>query len=87
LGATANGESSAVDWSDEDVLAAADATMPAEQDRRLSELLDRQQAGLLTPPERSELTALMQLYQDRQLRKARGLREAVLRGLREPLGP
>src|SRR5688572_7778164 len=52
------------DWSDEDVLAASDAALPAAADQRLSELLDRQQADALTPPEQAELTALMQLYQD-----------------------
>jgi hypothetical protein len=59
--------------------------LPAE-DRRLSELLQRQQAGLLGDGERAELSALMQAYQEGLLRKARALREAVLRGLREPLG-
>jgi hypothetical protein len=74
-------------WSDEEVLAAADATMSVEEDERLSELLDHQQAGSLTEAERVELAALMQVYASGTLRKAFGLREAVRRGLREPLEP
>jgi hypothetical protein len=61
--------------------------MPATDDERLSELLDRQQAGSLTAAERSELTALIALYQRLLLRKAQGLREAVQRGLRQPAQP
>ena len=40
-------------WTDEEVLAAADAMMSLEDDERLSELLDHQQAGLLTDAERA----------------------------------
>jgi len=69
-------------WSDQEVLAAADGGMPAAADERLSELLNRQQAGLLKDTEHAELTALMQLYQQGLLRKAQALREAVRRGLR-----
>ncbi len=61
--------------------------MPAAEDERLSDLLDRQQAGSLSVAERSELTALMALYQRLLLRKAQGLREAVRRGLRRPVQP
>jgi uncharacterized protein YnzC (UPF0291/DUF896 family) len=57
--------------------------MPPADDRRLSELLDRQQASALTADERAELHTLMQTYQEGQLRKAQALREAVGRGLRE----
>ena len=64
---------------------AADTQMPAAEDRRLSELLDRQQAASLSGEERAELRALMQTYQEGLVRKARALREAVRRGLREPL--
>jgi len=59
--------------SDAEVLAAADSQMEPSQDRRFSELLDRQQAGKLTSDERPELMALMQVY--------------VQRGLRKPLEP
>jgi hypothetical protein len=74
-------------WSDQEALAAADAQMPEAEDRRLSELLRRQQAGLLQPKEQGELTALMGLYQRGLLRKSQGLREAVRRGLRPPVQP
>jgi hypothetical protein len=71
--------------SDEEVLTLTELQMEPSQDRRLSVLLDRQQAGTLTATERSELLALMQVYQEGLLRKAQALREAVRRGLREPL--
>lgn len=74
-----------VDLCDEDVLAATELELPDMQDRRLSELLDRQQAGLLTEVERTELATLMHLYQHGLLRKAEALQEAVRRRLREPL--
>ena len=72
--------------SDEEVLALTDLQLETGQDRRLSVLLDTQQAGWLTEAERTELRALMQLYEEGLLRKAQALREAVRRGLREPLG-
>jgi hypothetical protein len=83
----ANGEPPVADWPDEQVLATADAGLPLTADQRLSELLDAQQAGRLTPPEHADLAALMQVYQDGLLRKARAVREAVRRGLREVPGP
>ena len=73
--------------SDEEVLALTELQLEAHQDRRLSTLLDRQQAGKLSDAERSELLALMQLYQEGLLRKAQALHEAVRRGLRQPLEP
>lgn len=73
--------------SDEEVLTLTKLQMEPRQDRRLSALLDRQQAGELTPEERSELLVLMQLYQEGLLRKAQALHEAVRRGLRQPLEP
>jgi hypothetical protein len=72
---------------DAEILALADLQLPAAQDQRLSDLLDRQQAGTITEPERAELAALFQLYQEGLLRKAQALAEAVRRGLREPLSP
>ena len=87
LGASPAQERPIADWPDAEVLAAADAQMPPAEDRRLSELLERQQAGTLQPAERPELAALMSLYQSGLLRKARALREAVRRGLRGPLEP
>lgn len=71
--------------SDEQVLALTELQMEPDQDARLSELLDRQQADLLAEDERLELQALMQIYQEGLLRKATALSEAVRRGLMEPL--
>ena len=73
--------------SDRKVLELADSMMVAKQDRRLSVLLGRQREGELTPPERVELMALMQVYQDGLLRKAQAIAEAVRRGLRGPPDP
>ncbi|NEU79486.1 hypothetical protein [Nostoc sp. UIC 10630] len=71
--------------SDEKVLVLTELQMEAEQDARLSELLDRQQSGTLSEGDRSELQTLMQVYQEGLLRKATALSEAVKRGLIEPL--
>jgi hypothetical protein len=71
--------------SDQEVLATADLQLEDAQDRRLTELLDRQQAGTLDGGGRTELAALMQVYQEGLLRKSQALVEAVRRGLREPL--
>ena len=60
--------------------------MESEEDSRLSELLDKQQAGMLTESEYSELQTLMQIYQEGLLRKATALSEAVKRGLIKGLG-
>src|SRR5437773_925134 len=84
LGTAANQLADAGAWSESEVLAATQTAMPPAEDERLSILLDRQQAGTLTTPERTELSALLNLYQNLLLRKAQGLREAVERGLREP---
>jgi hypothetical protein len=84
---TAAGESAPpmTELSDQEVLALTRLEMPAAQDRQLSRLLHRQQAGRLTSRQRAELIALMQVYQEGLLRKAQALREAVRRGLIEPL--
>jgi len=75
------------DLSDAELLTLTELQMHPDQDRRLSVLLDHQQAGELPDVERTELLALMQLYQEGLLRKAEALHEAVKRGLREPLAP
>ena len=72
---------------DEEVLAFTKLELEAHQEQRFTRLLDKQQAGMLTTIERSELLALMQIYQERLLQKAQALREAVQRGLIEPLTP
>lgn len=71
--------------SDEKVMALTELQMEPDQDARLSDLLERQQAGILTEEERPELQPLMQIYQEGLLRKATALSEAVRRGLIEPL--
>jgi len=76
-----------ISWSDEEVLAATESELPCLEDQRLSDLLHRQQAGTLAAPEQPELQVLLEMYQRGLLRKAQALREAVRRGLREPLQP
>ena len=76
-----------VEMSDAEVLTVADSQMDVTQDRRFSDLLNKQQAGILADNEQPELLALMQVYQEGLLRKAQALKEAVHRGLREPLEP
>lgn len=71
--------------SDEEVIALTELQMEPDSDQRLSKLLDKQQAGTLTEAERSELWTLMQVYQEKLLLKAQALREAVTRGLRQPI--
>ena len=88
LGTSSSPQENMSGWPDEQVLATADDPgIVSTEDRRLSELLHRQQAGILTEAERPELTSLMELYQTQLLRKAQALREAVRRGLRPPLQP
>jgi hypothetical protein len=83
LGGENNDNASMQTWSDDQVIAMADEELPSDEDRRLSELLDRQQAGVLVNGEKPELSALIERYQDGLLRKAHAWREAVRRGLRE----
>ena len=77
----------ATELTDDEVLTQARLQMTPGQDRQLSTLLHRQQTGELSDMERSEMLALMQVYLEGLLRKAQALREAVRRGLREPLEP
>ena len=81
------GETAMANLSNEEVLALADLQMNAADDRKLSQLLDKQQAGTLAETERIELMRLMQIYQSSLLQKAEGLAEAVQRGLRKPMTP
>ena len=71
--------------SDEEVLALSEMMMPKEQDERLGELLAQQRENQLDPEGRKELAQLMWLYKQGMLQKSQALREAVERGLREPL--
>ena len=47
----------------------------------MSELLDRQQLGLITNVEKSELEMYLETYNKANLRKAHGIVESVNRGL------
>jgi hypothetical protein len=71
--------------SDQQVMALTQLEMEPAQDGRLSDLLDKQQAGTLSSAEPQELSSLMQIYREGLLRKATALAEAVKRGLMEPL--
>jgi hypothetical protein len=73
--------------SDKEVLALTELRMDPEADRRLSEMLDQQQAGELTDHEQPELVALMRTYEMGLLRQSQAFAEAVRRGLIPPLQP
>ncbi|ETW96206.1 MAG: hypothetical protein ETSY1_27555 [Candidatus Entotheonella factor] len=73
--------------SDEEVLELSELQLPNKQDRRLSKLLQKQQDQVLSVQEHTELSVLMQCYQEGLLRKAQALHEAVRRQLRKPLEP
>jgi hypothetical protein len=70
------------DWKDDEVAAAADIRLPAQDARRISELLDLQQACQISTDQQAELQNLMTCYQALQLYQARALGEAIRRGLR-----
>jgi Arc/MetJ-type ribon-helix-helix transcriptional regulator len=70
---------------DEDVLALASLKMPVTQNDRLGELQQKGKRKSLSETERTELRALLHIYQMGQLRKSEGRAEAVRRGLRTPL--
>jgi hypothetical protein len=72
---------------DAELLALTELQLPEVQDRRLSALLDAQQAGRLSDAERAELAALLQAYNEGLLRKAHALAEALRRGFRTQLAP
>ncbi len=72
---------------DEQLLALCDSQMEPRQSERVSELLNKQQAGTLTASELPELWALARIYELGQLQKAEALAEAVKRGLRLPVPP
>ncbi len=72
-----------LDCSDAEVLAIANMKMSEVENKRMSELLDRQREETITPLERNELDALFRVFQFGNLRKAQGIYEAVRRGLIE----
>ena len=69
--------------SDEDVRELAQSQMNAVQNARMSELLEKQQAGQLVDFEKDELEVLLYIYQEGSIRKAQALVEARRRGLVE----
>jgi hypothetical protein len=85
LGAHINTLPPVTELSAEQLLALTELQLEPKQDAQLSELLDQQQAGIISPESRLELEALMQIYQEGLLRKATALAEAVKRGLIPPL--
>lgn len=72
---------------DREVLALTKLRMEPDADRRLSELLDRQQAVELDDRDGAELAALMRIYEISLLRQSQALAEAVERKLIPPLEP
>ncbi|MBC8443472.1 hypothetical protein H8D79_01965 [PVC group bacterium] len=70
---------------DEDVLALSELQLSEEQGAALTDLLAENREGSLGSDEKRRLSDLMQRYEQGMLRKAQALREAVGRGLREPL--
>ena len=67
--------------SDKEVLSVANMKMSEGENKRMSELLDKQREETIAPLERHELDVLMRVYQVGNLRKAQGIAEAVRRGL------
>jgi hypothetical protein len=81
----ASGDLAIETLSDEQVLALCDDQLAVAQQEQLSELLGRNQEGLLGAIEVQQLDELMQVYRRGLVRKARALQVAVSRGLRSPL--
>jgi len=73
--------------SDSEVMALAESQLPADQQEEMSELLGLHCEGELKTEGQRRLDELMRVYERGLLRKAQALREAVVRGLREPLQP
>lgn len=72
---------------DEEVMHLAESRMPADKDKRLSELLYKQRENQLNLDESAELLSLMLMYYSGWWRKTEALVEAVNRKLRPPLEP
>ena len=62
-------------------MALANLKLPKEQAKRMSQLSDLQQRGLINNVEKSELEMYLEIYNNANLRKAYGIVEAVKRGL------
>jgi hypothetical protein len=72
---------------DREVLALTKLRMEPKADRRLSELLNHQQAGNLDDHDGAELAALMRIYELGLLRQSQALVEAFERNLIPALEP
>jgi hypothetical protein len=70
---------------DDQLLEVCDSTLEQGQQESLSELLERNREGSLTPADREQLDALMQVYRRDLVRKAQALQAAAARGLRNQL--
>lgn len=68
---------------DAEVLALVDLNFDADIDARMQHLMALQQQDSLSAETDAELMVLLYIYQVEQLKRARGLQEAVRRGLRE----
>lgn len=69
------------DCSDKEVLALANMKMSEAENKRMSELSEKQREETITPLEKNELDTLFRVYQVGNLRKAQGISEAVHRNL------
>lgn len=70
---------------DERVLALCDMQLEGEQQEQMSELLARNREGQLDDVQARRLEELMQVYRRGLVRKAKALKVAVERGLRNPI--
>jgi hypothetical protein len=70
---------------DDALLTICDAQLSPEEQAELSTLLFENREGTLDETARVRLDELARAYDHRLLRKSQALREAVARGLREPL--
>ena len=79
------GERSVVALPDAEVLALTESRLPFAQESRLTDLLHDHGEGLLDQVQQKELDRLMNVYERALLRQSQALREAVARGLLQPL--
>lgn len=73
------------DLTDEEILALTDLHFSGGEQENFSRLLEKNRENDLTKTEKRELDMLMRTYESGLLRKSKALREAVERGLIEPL--
>ena len=71
--------------SDEEVMTLAESQMNPTQNERMTELLDKKQAGEISGSERDELSVLVYIYEQGSILKAKALHEAIRRGLHQPV--